>query len=97
MDTSELGYDKDCDEGYLPHTLPSTFWEQEDILLSFMALHDDHNRYCSVLSQQARRNCSGKIHHCSLQSPSQSSFMHLFNAGQDDTLITVTGFSFATF
>jgi hypothetical protein len=29
--------------------------------------------------------------------PSNSAFMHLFNAGQDDTLITMTEFDHATF
>jgi hypothetical protein len=43
IDTSELGENKDGDEGYLSHTLQSTFWEQEDIVLSFMVLHDDRN------------------------------------------------------
>jgi len=98
MDTSYLDDDnKDGDEGYLSHTLPSTFWEQEDIMLSFMALHNKHNQYHNVLSHQDRRNPSGKIHHHPLQSLSQSCFMHLFNAGQGDALITVTGFSFSTF
>jgi hypothetical protein len=41
MDTSELGDDDDGDEGYLSHTLQSNFWEQEDIVLSFMALNDE--------------------------------------------------------
>jgi hypothetical protein len=30
-------------------------------------------------------------------SPSSSAFMHLFSAGQDDALITMTGFDYATF
>jgi hypothetical protein len=87
METSELGDDKDGDIGYLSHTLQSTFWEQEDTMLSFMALYDEYNRYHNALSHQARRNHGVKIRCHSLQSPSQSCFMHLFNAGQDDALI----------
>jgi hypothetical protein len=30
-------------------------------------------------------------------SPSNAAFMHLFGAGQDDALITMTGFDYATF
>jgi hypothetical protein len=47
MDTLLL-CDDDDDEWYLSHTLQSTFWEQEDILLSFMALYNEHNQYCNV-------------------------------------------------
>jgi len=98
MVTSLLGNNNEGEEGYLSRTSQSTFWEQEDILmLSFMVLYDQWNWYCNVLSHQARRNCSGKIDRCSLQSLLQSSLTYLFNAEQDDAIITVMGFSFATF
>jgi len=51
MDTSELGDHEGREIGYLYHTLQSTVWEQEGILLSFMALHDHHNHCRNVLSQ----------------------------------------------
>jgi hypothetical protein len=40
MDTSLLGDDVEGEEGYLSHTLQSIVWDQEDILLSFMALYN---------------------------------------------------------
>jgi hypothetical protein len=44
MDTSRLGDDKEGDEGFLSHTLhQSTVWEQDGMLLSFMALYNKHN------------------------------------------------------
>jgi hypothetical protein len=46
---------------------------------------------------QSTRNHSRKIRHCSLLSPGTSAFMQLYNGGQDDALITMTGLNFSTF
>jgi hypothetical protein len=48
-------YDNDGKEGYLSHTLQSIFWEQQDIVLSFVVLFDECNQYQNVLGSQARR------------------------------------------
>jgi hypothetical protein len=95
--TALLGDDNKCAGGYLSRTLQLTFWEQEGMMLSFMMLYNGCNQYWNVLSHQARRNQSGKIHHHSLKSTLQSYFMHFYNAVKDDALITVMGFSFSTF
>jgi len=63
----------------------------------FFALSNNKNRFRSALSRQATRNRSGKIRRRSLMLSSQSAFMHLFNGGQDDALITMTGFDHANF
>jgi len=49
----------------------------------------------SFLTLQEKRNRSGKIRRGSLMTPMNSPFMHLYNARQDDALITMTGFNFA--
>jgi hypothetical protein len=43
------------------------------------------------------QNHSGKIRRHSLLSPGTSPFMQLYNGGQDDALITMTGLNFSTF
>ena len=63
----------------------------------FFALSNNKNRFRCALSRQATRNRSGKIRRRSLMLSSQSAFMHLFNGGQDDALITMTGFDHANF
>jgi hypothetical protein len=84
------------DADTLSSTLLSSFWEEEDCICNFcVVLSNDKNCFWSALSRQA--NLSGKIQRRSLMSPSNSAFMHLFSAGQDDALITMTGFHHATF
>jgi hypothetical protein len=84
----------DLDTG--SNTLLSSFWEEEDSMRTFFfALSNDKNRFRSVLSRQATRNRSGKIRRQSLMLSSRSAFMHLFNGGQDDALITMAGFDHA--
>jgi hypothetical protein len=79
-------------------TLSSSFWEEEDCIQTiFVALSNDKNHFRSALSRQVTKNCSGKIRRLFLMSPSNSAFMHLFRTGQDDVLITMTGFDYATF
>ena len=78
------------------NTLLSSFWEEEDSMRTFFfALSNDKNHFCSDLSSQATRNRSGKIRRQSLMLSSRSAFMHLFNGGQGDALITMTGFDHA--
>ena len=49
------------------------------------------------MSVQQRRNRGGKIRRKSLLPPDKSAFMHLFNSGQDDSLITLCGLDHASF
>jgi hypothetical protein len=70
------------------------FGRRKTIFKLFLALPNVKNRSWSALSRQATRNLSGKIHRWSLIS-SNSAFRHLFSAGQDDALITITGFNYA--
>jgi hypothetical protein len=94
----DLAFDEEEDVGgCLSPTLQSTFWDHNDLLLFFIMQQDDRNRYRNTLSIQARRNRSGKIRRRSLQSPSTSSFVQLYWGRQDDALITITGFNYATF
>ena len=49
------------------------------------------------MSLQAKRNRSGKIRRGALLKHDESPFKKLFDSGQDDALIAVTGFDHATF
>ena len=51
----------------------------------------------SLLNLQARRNRSGTIRRKALLDYDASPFVHLYNSGQDDALITLTGFDYASF
>ena len=51
----------------------------------------------SLLSLQARRNRSGTIRRKALLPYSQSPFLYLYQSGQDDAMITLTGFNYAAF
>jgi hypothetical protein len=81
----------------LSSNLLSSCWEEVDCIRTiFVVLSNDYNHFQSALLRQATRKWSGKIRRRSLMLPSNSAFMHLFNAGKDDRLITMTGFSYAT-
>ena len=65
-----------------------------------LLLQEEEERHVpmrSFLTLQEKRNRSGKIRRGSLMTPMISPFMHLYNARQDDALITMTGFNFAAF
>ena len=53
----------------------------------FMTMMDDDGKRC--------RDC--QIPHAALQSPKESSFVTLFESGDDQALITLTGFDHVTF
>jgi hypothetical protein len=76
----------------------SNFFDDEEITLTFLAVTSDiRNHFRSTMSLQSIRNRSGKIRRRSLLSPRSSAFMQLYNGGQDDALITMTGLNYSTF
>ena len=50
-----------------------------------------------MLDDDEKRCCDYQIPHAALQSPKESSFVTLFESGDDLALITLTGFDHATF
>jgi hypothetical protein len=50
-----------------------------------------------MLDDHRNRCCDNQIPHTSLQSPKESSFVTLFESGDDQALIILTGFDHATF
>jgi hypothetical protein len=76
----------------------SNFFDDEELTLTFLAVTSDIcNHFRSTMSLQSIRNRSGKIRRRSLLSPRSSAFMQLYNGGQDDALITMTGLNYSTF
>jgi len=76
----------------------SNFFDDEEFTLTFLAVTSDIcNHFRSTMSLQSIRNRSGKIRRRSLLSPRSSAFMQLYNGGQDDALITMTGLNYSTF
>jgi hypothetical protein len=59
--------------------------------------NDSAKTFGEQLTLQSRCCRQGKIWRDALLHPSQSSFQHLFNSGQDDTLITLCGFDHISF
>jgi hypothetical protein len=51
----------------------------------------------TMLDDDEKRCCDCQIPHAALQSPKESSFVTLFESGDDLALITLTGFDYATF
>ena len=51
----------------------------------------------TMLDDDEKRCCDYQIPHAALQSPKESSFVTLFESGDDLALITLTGFDHATF
>ena len=51
----------------------------------------------SLLSLQAQRNRSGKIRRGALHDYNQSAFKKVLDSGQDDAMIAVTGYDYASF
>ena len=51
----------------------------------------------TMLDDDGKRCCDCQIPHAALQSPKESSFVPLFESGNDQALITLTGFDHATF
>ena len=76
----------------------SNFFDDDEFTLTFLAVTSDIcNHFRSTMSFQSNHNHSGKIRRHSLLSPRSSSFMQLYNGGQDNALITMTGLNYSTF
>ena len=69
--------------------------EEEDII--FVLFYEKNRSWRDRLTLQERRNRSSVIRRGALMAPHSSPFMHLFNSGQDDALITLCGFDHRTY
>ena len=62
-----------------------------------LLLQNENRSVRDTLSIQEIRNRNGNLRRRSIVSPSCSPFVVLFNSGQDDALITLTGFNHHAF
>jgi DDE superfamily endonuclease len=67
------------------------------IILLAWYLHNQDTRYLSSLDEEGRRRRDRRIPRSALTSPSHSAFQRLYDSGNDQALITVTGFDHAAF
>ena len=77
-----------------------SFLSADDVfVLLIAALHQNAKKssFRQALTVAESRLRSGKIRRGALLPPSESAFMHLFNSGQDDALITLCGFDHESF
>ena len=76
----------------------------EEIMLSqayFLFFHDEKKEQArewkESLSPQQRRNRKGVYRRYALAVPSEAPFWRIYNCGQDDAMVTLTGFNIKFF